>query len=153
MNAHLPMYWDDFEVGMRFSTDVHAVTRDEVAQFAALTLDDNPLHTDPDFARSTRFGEVVAHGLLGTSLAVGLFAQTRLVTGTALALLEVRSRFLIPVLAGDVLRAEVEVTQLKPTKRLTEGVLWRRIDVLNQRDDVVQEVEMVALVRRRPGAA
>ena len=95
----------------------------------------------------------MAHGLLGTSLAVGLFAQTRLVTGTALALLEVRSRFLIPVLAGDVLRAEVEVTQLKPTKRLTEGVLWRRIDVLNQRDDVVQEVEMVALVRRRPGAA
>ena len=143
------LYFEDFSVGMEFVTGTRRLTRRDIAAFAELTGDDNPLHTDPVFAESTRFGEVVAHGLLGTSIAMGLIAELGIVTGTVLALLEVKCHFLRPILATDEVYGRVVITQLRETSNISEGILWRKVELINQRGEIAQELELVALIKRR----
>jgi acyl dehydratase len=58
-------------------------TQEDFDRFAALSGDDNPIHTDPAFAARTRFGRTVAHGLLLSSVLRGLVEQ--LAPGRSLA--------------------------------------------------------------------
>jgi len=67
----LDISFDELETGARFEGDARTVTGDDVQAFAGLTGDRHPLHTDPDWAAQSRFGEQVAHGLLAVSFAVG----------------------------------------------------------------------------------
>ena len=41
-----------------------AVTPEDIALFAQVSGDTNPLHRDPEYAAKTRFGECIAHGML-----------------------------------------------------------------------------------------
>src|SRR5258708_4333170 len=95
------LFYEEFRVGLVVESHCHVVTATEIAQFAALTSDTNPLHTDPGYALESGFQGVLAHGPLIQALAIGLIAQTGVVRGTTLALLEVSSSFHHPVLAGD----------------------------------------------------
>lgn len=150
--ASAALYFDDFSVGMEFVTEARRMHRADILAFSELTGDDNPLHTDPDFAQATRFGEVVAHGLLGTSIAVGLIARLGIVTGTVLALLEVNCRFVRPILATDEIHARVVITRKRETSKETEGILWRGVELINQRGEITQKLELVALMKRRAGS-
>jgi acyl dehydratase len=152
-DAGSALYFDDFSVGMEFVTSARRLGRADIQAFADLTGDDNPLHTDPAFAQSTRFGEVVAHGLLGTSVAIGLIAELGIVTGTVLALLEVNCRFLRPILATDEIHARVVITRMRETSKPAEGILWRGVELVNQRGEVTQELELVSLMKRRTAPA
>ena len=67
----LDIDFDQLEAGTRFEGAERTVTADDVRAFADLTGDTHPLHTDPDWAARSRFGEQVAHGLLAVSFAVG----------------------------------------------------------------------------------
>lgn len=51
------------------------LTQDEFDRFADLSGDDNPIHVDPGFSASTRFGRTVAHGLLLNTILRGLLDQ------------------------------------------------------------------------------
>lgn len=147
--ADRALYFDDYSVGMEFVTEARRLHRDDIQGFAELTGDDNPLHTDPAFAASTRFGEVVVHGLLGTSVAIGLIARLGIVTGTVLALLEVNCRFRRPIIATDEVHARVVITKMRGTSKPSEGILWRKVDLINQRGEITQEIELVSLMKRR----
>jgi acyl dehydratase len=52
-----------FPSGGETATVTRTITQDEIDRFAALTGDDNPIHVDPIYARTTRFGATVAHGM------------------------------------------------------------------------------------------
>src|SRR5690348_7756866 len=95
------LWFDDFEVGQVFETDSVVVERDAILEFARLTGDDNPLHTDAQMMRASSYGDVIAHGLFVQSLGVGLIAKLGIMEGTTLALAEINSRFVAPVLPGD----------------------------------------------------
>jgi acyl dehydratase len=83
-----------------------ALTQDDFDRFAALSGDDNPIHTDPAFSEKTRFGRTVAHGLLLCSVLRGLVDQ--LVPGGQLA--EQSVMFPAPTFAGEVMRFSAELT-------------------------------------------
>jgi 3-hydroxybutyryl-CoA dehydratase len=70
VSLHLP--YDDLEPGTRFTGRGRTVTEADVVQFAALTGDMHPQHTDAEWAARSRFGRRIAHGLLVVSYAVGL---------------------------------------------------------------------------------
>ncbi len=72
-----------------------------------------------------------APGGLTYGLIEGLLMQG-MVQGTGLALLEVHKKVLKPVMAGDTIWAEVEVTDIKPTSKHNRAVMTSRIDVKNQ---------------------
>lgn len=145
-----PYFYEDVEVGFRYTSPGRTVTEADVVNFAGVSGDFNPLHTDAEYAQSTLFGQRVAHGPLVLTLAAGLRQRTMVFEGTLLGLLEVRSwRFLEPVAIGDTITVETEVIELRETSKPERGVITQRLRVRNQRGDLVSEGELVALLRRR----
>ena len=117
---------------------------DDVAAFAALTGDDNPLHLDADFARGTPFGRPIVHGLLTLSL-IGTLLGTRL-PGPGAVYVEQQVRFRRPVYVGDRVTAAVEVTAVDPERRR----LTLRTECRNPDGEIVLEGTAVLVV---PGGA
>ena len=146
----LGLYFEDVQLGMRFETPARTITEADVVNFAGVSGDFNPLHTDEEFARTTLYGRRIAHGALVLSVATGLRQRMGLFDGTLLGFLEIRSwRFLKPVYIGDTIRVANEVRELRETSRPDRGVMVQHVQVVNQRGEVVQEGEFVTLLRRR----
>lgn len=145
----MAMHFEDFQVGDEFVTSARTIAEADIVNFAGVSGDFNPLHTDVEYARSVGFEGRLAHGALVFSVVTGLIARMGLLEGTAVAFLELTWRFKGPVLSGDTIRARLTTRELRPTKRTDRGVLIRDIAVLNQRDEVVQEGTQTLLVLRR----
>jgi acyl dehydratase len=143
----------DHLVGEREVTRARTVGEAEVAAFAGVSGDFNPLHADAEFARETRFGGRIAHGLLVTSIASGLFTATRLsaeLQPNLVAMLGVEARIRAPVRFDDTIRVDAVVTTVEDTKDPDTQVVTIERTVLNQDDDVVQTIRTPMLMRR-PG--
>jgi len=126
------------------------VTEADIVLFAGLSGDYNPLHTDAEFAKGTPYGQRIAHGLLGLAIASGLAARAGFIEGTAQAFLGLEWKFKGPVLIGDTLRIRAEVTKLRAMPSMGGGVVVFAVNVLNQREQVVQQGEWSLLVKSRP---
>jgi acyl dehydratase len=150
----MPLYFEDFQVGQRFTTPARTVTEADIVNFAGVSGDFNPIHTDAEFARSTPFGVRIAHGLLVLSMLTGLRQRSGHFEGTIIAWLEIRNyRFLKPVFIGDTVHGETEILEKRETSRPDRGILVQKVRVLNQKGEVVQEGEFVTMVKRREGGA
>jgi acyl dehydratase len=154
-----PHWFEDLEVGQEFATARRRVEDADLAAYAALSGDHNPLHRDDAAAVRSGFAGRIAPGVLGVAIATGLLNGLGLTRGTLVALLGVRWDFRLPVRPGDELRGRVRVEETRPSSRGGRGVVRLRMLLLNQRDEVVQEGELSELVRcrdspeERPGAA
>ena len=145
------LFYEDFEVGQVIETRGITVTEAHVVAFAGLSGDFNPLHTDETAAAATPFGTRIAHGQLGMILAAGLINQTGIHAGTTLALLGYREwKFLKPILFGDTIKVRVTIENKRETKNDDRGILMRKIEILNQRDEVVQQGYADLMVKRKP---
>ncbi|PBC52036.1 dehydratase [Rhodococcus sp. ACS1] len=151
-NAIKPAYYfEDFEVGDTFTTPSRTVGLAEVATFAGLSGDYNPIHTDAEFAAKSQFGERIAHGVLGMSVLTGLVTRLGVFEAGTIALLGIEEwRFKGPVFDGDTIHVEVLIEDTKITSDGKRGVLRRRYQLVNQRDEVVQEGVMPLLMKCRP---
>jgi acyl dehydratase len=139
-------YFEEFQVGDVVVTSGRTVTEADVAMFAGLTGDYNQLHTDAEFARQGMFGQRVAHGLLGLSIALGLVTQLGSIEGTVLAFRELTWKFSLPIFFGDTIHVKATVSALKALPRLGGGSVTLDVQVINQQDKVVQRGEWVALI-------
>lgn len=88
-----------------------AVSPEDIASFARVTGDDQPLHTDPEFAKRTRFGEPIAHGMLGAGV-ISAAIGTQLAPDSIVIYLGQNLQFRAPVKPGDTVTATVTVTKL-----------------------------------------
>ncbi len=79
--------FNEFKVGDKFTTASRTITEADVVNFAGLSGDFNPLHTDEEFGKSTPFKGRVAHGMLSVAVATGLANQLGIFEGTTIALL------------------------------------------------------------------
>ena len=132
-------YFEEFEIGDAVESVSRTVTETDIVIFAGLSGDYNQLHTDAEFAKGTLFGERVAHGLLGLSIASGLAQRLGFIEGTAQAFRELEWKFRGPILIGDTIRARFKVREKKEMPRLGGGLIVFDAAVLNQRDEVVQK--------------
>jgi len=142
-------FFEDFTVGQKLVSPSRTVTETDVTIFAGLSGDYNPLHTDAEFAGSTRFGKRIAHGLLGLSIASGLAARLGFIDGTAEAFLGLDWKFRGPIYIGDTIHVNIEVSRTKPMKRLGGGIVSFNIEVINQSKKAVQKGVWRILVRGR----
>ena len=142
--------FDDLRPDDEWESPARTITEADVAGFACLSGDFNPLHCDHESARRGPFGRPVAHGLLGLSVASGLAGQAPRVR--TLAFLEVVEwRFLHPIYFGDTLRVVSRVVALEPRAKGRRGVVtWRR-RLINQEESIVQEGRTRTLVDSRGG--
>ncbi|MBK7318500.1 MAG: dehydratase [Anaerolineales bacterium] len=145
------LYFEEFSVGQKFNTVGRTVSEGDIFNFAGLTGDFNQIHTDAAFAATTQFGQRIAHGLLGLSLATGLIMRTGLLEGTVLAFREITEwKFVKPFYIGDTIYAELTVTETKALPRIGGGALISSIAVKNQNDDICQRGSLNLLVLSKP---
>jgi acyl dehydratase len=145
-------FFEEFEADYHIVTPSRTITEHDVCAFAGLSGDYNPLHTDAEFARGTLFGERIAHGMLGLSVATGLAARLGFIDGTALAFLGLDWKFRKPILLGDTIHVVVSVIQKKAMPSMGGGIVTFDVRVVNQRDEVVQKGSWSILVRSRADA-
>ena len=69
------LYLEEFEVGKEYFSPARTITEADVTNFAGLSGDFNPLHTDEEFAKQNLFGTRIAHGALGFIISTGLSNQ------------------------------------------------------------------------------
>jgi acyl dehydratase len=142
-------YFEEFEVGDEVVTAGHVVTEEEILAFARLSGDDNPMHSDPEYARTHMFGQQVAHGLLILSIASGLAWRLGFMRETVLAFRSLEWKFSRPVFIGDRICVKATVYQRKAMSRLGGGAVIFDVKVLNQDDDVVQRGKWNVLVKSK----
>jgi len=144
------MFLEDFEVGQTFESQGRTVTEADVVAFANLTWDTNEVHTDATAAAEGRFGERIAHGVLGLSFAMGLASRLGIFEGSSVALLGVEDwRFTGPVRIGDTITCRVEILAVRRTSAGDTGVLDRRFTLINQDGATVQAGRIPLMVRTR----
>jgi acyl dehydratase len=118
------------------------ITENDVQQFAELVGDNNPVHIDDAFAKKTRFGRRIAHGMWAAAL-VSAVLGTQL-PGPGTIYLSQTIQFLAPVYIGDTITAQVTVVGVREGKPVaTLETLCR-----NQQDEVVIRGEAVVLIER-----
>jgi len=134
------IYWEDVEEGMSVKSPGRTMTEADIVNFAGLSGDFNIIHTDKEFCEGTPFGQRIAHGLLGLSMASGLVArnpgaeQHRLV-----AFLGMTWDFRNPVFIGDTIHVEQKVAGKRPTKKPGLGIVEYEAKVVKQTGEVCQE--------------
>lgn len=150
-SARPGLHLEDFEVGQVFETTTRTITAADIAAFADLTGDHNPLHTDPEFAAASPFGRIIGHGLLGLSALVGLFEEVGAFSGTAIAFLGITDwQFRAPIFAGDIVRGRMTIAGVRRSQSDPgTGIVTRDYDLINQQDTVIQQGTTTVLVQAR----
>jgi acyl dehydratase len=144
-------YFEEFEVGQKFVSSARTITESDIVLFAGLSGDYNQIHTDKEFSKSTPFGQRVAHGLLVTSIASGLIAQSGMLEGTVIAFREINNwKFSRPTFIGDTVHVITEVVKTKSLPRLGGGSVVILVDVINQNDESVMKGKWTALMASKP---
>lgn len=144
-------FWDDFHVGQEITSQGITVTETHVVTWAGLTMDFYPLHTDKEYAARSQFKQRVVHGPLTFALAVGLMGRTGEAKDSVIAWLGVENmRIPAPVFIGDTIRLRATVTELRESKKPSQGLCRMRYEVSNQHDDLVMAFDMNFLMHRRP---
>ncbi len=146
------LYFEQFEEGMALETQGRTITEADIVSFAGLSGDFNPMHTDASYAAGTQFGQRVAHGLLGLSVASGLSYQLGFLDGTVLAFTALEWKFRAPIVIGDTIRVRVKVTKTREMKAAGGGFVSFDVQVVNQDDTVTQKGEWTILVASQPVA-
>ncbi|WDT74191.1 MAG: MaoC/PaaZ C-terminal domain-containing protein [Candidatus Manganitrophus sp.] len=142
-------FFDDFEVGERFTTETRTITENDIVQFADLSGDHHRLHLDEAYAKKTPFGGRIAHGLLGLSIASGLWVGLGLLEESIIAFLGLEWKFVAPVRIGDAVNVDVIVKEKRASRQPDRGILTLEAAVLNQRNETVQEGSWTLLLKRR----
>ena len=145
------LYFEEFTVGQALDTAKRTISGDDILQFAELTGDDNRIHTDPEFSKTTQFGKQIAHGMLGLSFTLGLVWKTGILDGTVIAFREVQEwKFVKPVFIGDSIYSELEVKETKSLPRIGGGSVTIAVQVKNQNDEVCHRGTLVVLMMSKP---
>ena len=105
---------EDIEIGMIRSLRKQITDRD-IALFAEVSTDHNPVHLDDGYAQDTIFEGRIAHGMMTTGLVSAVIGEQ--LPGHGTVYLGQTLKFLAPVRPGDVVKAEVEVTEIDHAKR------------------------------------
>lgn len=146
------LYFEDFEPGRIWRTHGRTLTETDLQTFSMLTGDWNPVHSDAEYAKTTRYGERLLHGTFGIGLAIGMMHPLGIFDGTVIAMLGVENwRFLKPMTIGMTLTLELEIIDTEPGRSGRSGRVGRIFRLYDQAGEVVQEGRADVLVLTRAG--
>jgi 3-hydroxybutyryl-CoA dehydratase len=145
------LYYEEFEIGDSVESVSRTITETDIVNFAALSGDWNLIHTDAEYSKSQMFGQRVAHGLLILSIASGLAVRLGFMEDTVMAFRAVDGwKFSKPVFMGDTVRIRVTIEEKKEMARLGGGLVIFKVEVINQKDEVVQRGNWEILCKAQP---
>ena len=147
-NQQRGLTFDQFNLGDVFTSQARTVTETAVVNFAGLSGDFNPLHTDEEFGKSTPFGARIAHGMLVASMATGMANWSGVFEGTTIALMEQVIRYKGAVMFGDTVHLELTVADKKETSKPNRGIVKFDTAVVNQDGKAVIEGQWTLMMAR-----
>jgi acyl dehydratase len=144
-------YYEDYVVGSQRETSGRTITEADFVVHAGHSGDYFPHHVDAEFARTTPFGQRIAHGTMTFTIGIGLTASQ--INPVAFTYGYDKLRFPKPVFISDTIRTRITVKdKQEDPKRKELGRVIEACEVLNQRNEVVMYCEHILLVAVRPAA-
>lgn len=141
-------HFEDHEIGESRTTYGRTITESDFVIHAGHTGDFFPHHMDAEFMAASEFGGRIAHGTMVFAIGIGLTATE--VNPLAFSYGYDRLRFVRPVMIGDTIRTRVTTVRKEDDpKRSGSGRVFERVEVLNQRDEVVLACEHIFIVERK----
>lgn len=141
------LYFEDLVEGQSFVSRGRTVTEADVVGFSGISGDFNSIHMDAEVTKNGIFGQRVAHGILGIAMATGFLDSLGLFKESMGAMLSIESwDFKGPIFIGDTLKLELIIESKRLTSKGNAGVVRRRLRLINQRDEVVQEGIITVLI-------
>jgi 3-hydroxybutyryl-CoA dehydratase len=129
----------DYKVGDT-ATVSKAITDHDIKQFADLIGDHNSVHIDDEFAKKSRFGRRIAHGMLSASLISTCIGMK--LPGNGAIYLSQTFKFVAPVYPGDTVTARVTITKVREDK----PIITLETVCFNQNEEPVVKGEAVVMV-------
>ena len=141
--------FDDLRVGQRFVSGTHRIDEEQIRAFAG-QFDPQPFHLDPEAAKESLFGGLVASGWHTAAVTMRLLVEGGVPLAGGIVGAGGEITWPAPVRPGDVLRVESEVLELRPSRsRPDRGIATIRSETRNQRGDTVQVLVARLVVPRR----
>ncbi|MGN7805456.1 MaoC/PaaZ C-terminal domain-containing protein [Ensifer sp. 22521] len=142
------IHFEDYELGHERLTTGRTITETDFVVHAGHTGDFFPHHMDAEFAKTLPGGQRIAHGTMIFSIGVGLTAW--LINPVAFSYGYDRLRFVRPVHIGDTIRTRVIISAKEDDpKRPKAGRVVERLEVINQRGEVVLAADHILVVERK----
>jgi len=145
-------YFEELTVGTVFKHVVRrTVTETDNLLFTVMTMNTQPLHLDEEFSKNSVAGTRLCNSIFTLGLVIGV-GVSEVSGGTTVANLGFQEiTFPRPVLIGDTLHAETEITAKRPSgSRPNAGIVHFEHRGFNQRDELVAKIARIALMLKRP---
>jgi acyl dehydratase len=144
------LYLEDFSVGQRFTSGVHALDSAQIKAFAA-RFDPQPFHLSETDADKSFFQGLAASGWHTASITMSLLVKSGMPIAGGLIGAGGEITWPRPVRPGDILQAESEVLAVTPSRSKPDrGMITVKTETRNQKGEVVQILTSKMLVWRRP---
>ena len=146
-------YFEDFSVGRVFDSGTRQLSEQDILGFAR-EYDPQYFHTDPEAAKQSIFGGLIASGWQTVGVCMRLMCDTYLLETSTLGSPGVDEvRWVKPVYPGDTLRMRATVIAAKPSSSKPDrGMATMRWDVFNQKNELVMHMQGMLMMKRRPAA-
>jgi 3-hydroxybutyryl-CoA dehydratase len=144
--------WEQLSPGQRFRTLNRTITETDLVLFTGVTGMLEVIFIDRTFGEKGAIEGQFVPAALTYSLIEGLLCQS-MIQGTGLAMLELKQRIRAPVRVGDTVHGEIEIVSVRPTSKGNRGIVVSRVEVTNQRDEVVMTYEATRMLAGRAEAS
>ncbi len=142
------LFLDDLKIGDYFTSSTYTLTKEELLEFAN-KYDPQPFHLDEELAKDTLFGGLAASGWQTASITMKLWTQT-LHVANGLIGIDCHLKWPTPTRAGDTLRVEAEIIDIKISKsKPNMGIVTYHSLTKNQHDQVVQDTTTKVVVFKK----
>ena len=148
------LYFEQFRIGQTFTHEVRRTVTDmDNMLFSSLTYNPAAIHIDHAYCATTEFGKPLMNSIFTLGLVIGLSVQDTTFGTTVANLGMTDTTFPKPVLAGDTIRSETTVRNLRPSKsRPGQGIVTFEHVGLNQHDEIVCRTIRAALMLAQPSS-
>ena len=141
------MYINDIELGRQIAIPSAVIDKEKMLDFARL-YDPIPLHLDEEYAKSTKFGALIAPGVMSFMAVWAKYIEVDILGEELIAGKSTHIEWLRPVFAGDTLTGTATVTDITPRNRYN-GIVTITIEARNQHGETVLTDVTEAIVKYR----
>lgn len=141
------MYLDDMTLGMEFTTESVVISKEKMVAFA-MEYDPFPVHYDEAYAQTTRYGRLIAPGIMSFMSVWAKFVESDLIGNELVGGKSTKVEWPKPVFAGDVLTGKARVTRIQ-RRNPYNGIVEVTMDIFNQNGDLVMTSVVESIVKYR----
>lgn len=142
------MYFEDLSVGLSKTLAPGVIDEGEMLAFAN-RYDNTPLHTDAEYAKGTRFGKIIAPGVMSFMVVWAKYLEEDFFGEELIAGASTKIEWFKPTFAGDTLTGVATITKMVE-RNTYNGLVELTIDITNQDGDMVMRDVTETVIKRRP---